>query len=600
MTSESATTGATGWQDAVTAAALMIVDPAGCGGASIKARAGAVLDAFLATFRDLAASSAPIVKLPPGTTDDRLIGGLDLGRTLEQGRPVLEPGLLARAHGGVLLVPGAERLSAGIAARIAAAHDRATVAVEREGLGQELPARFALLLLDESCEPDDAPPASLMDRVAFHLDLDRVSCRDTSPCLVDGGLLHDARRRLDAIPLDPATIEVMIEAADALGIASQRAPMLALRAARAAAALWGRTAIAEEDLLLATRLVLAPRATRAPADESADTQSSADDRNEPEEDSENRDQTPPSDEANGSQENAADEVAVPLDVLLAAARAALPAGLLDTGQARRRNSNASAGHAGRHVQGRNRGARMASRPGSLEGGARLDVIATLRAAAPYQSLRRAAPAPASASRPAVLVRRQDIRIARFKQRSETLTVFAVDASGSAALHRLAEAKGAVELLLADCYVRRDWVGLIAFRGTGSTLLLPPTRSLTRAKRALGELAGGGGTPLAAGMRSALALARAASRQGRTATTVILTDGRPNVTLEGKPGRPAAEADALAMARVFAGFGERALVIDTDQRPNAFARKLAATLRGSHVALPYADAGAVNKAVRAVT
>jgi magnesium chelatase subunit D len=242
---------------------------------------------------------------------------------------------------------------------------------------------------------------------------------------------------------------------------------------------------------------------------------------------------------------------------------------------------------------------MASRPGTLEGGSRLDVIATLRAAAPYQAMRRAASNSSDTSGPAILVRRQDIRIARFKQRSETLTVFAVDASGSAALHRLAESKGAVELLLADCYVRRDWVALVAFRGTGSALLLPPTRSLTRAKRALGELAGGGGTPLASGLRAALALARAAVRQGRTATTVILTDGRPNVTLEGKPGRPAAEADALAMARVFASYGERALVIDTDQRPNAFARKLAAALRGNHVALPYVDAGAVNKAVRAV-
>ena len=75
-----------------------------------------------------------------------------------------------------------------------------------------------------------------------------------------------------------------------------------------------------------------------------------------------------------------------------------------------------------------------------------------------------------------------IRILRFQQKSETATLFVVDASGSAALNRLAEAKGAVELLLADCYVRRDRVALIAFRGTTAELLLPPTTSLVRARR----------------------------------------------------------------------------------------------------------------------
>src|SRR4029450_5166679 len=113
----------------------------------------------------------------------------------------------------------------------------------------------------------------------------------------------------------------------------------------------------------------------------------------------------------------------------------------------------------------------------------------------------------------------------FRQRTRTTTIFVVDASGSSALNRLAEAKGAVELLLADCYVRRDRVALLAFRGRGADLLLPPTRSLVAAKRGLGGLPGGGGTPLAAGIEAGLALADAVGRKGETPVVILLTDGR---------------------------------------------------------------------------
>ncbi len=94
------------------------------------------------------------------------------------------------------------------------------------------------------------------------------------------------------------------------------------------------------------------------------------------------------------------------------------------------------------------------------------------------------------------------------------------------MDRLGEAKGAVEMLLADCYVRRDEVALIAFRGAGADLLLPATRSLTRAKRSLAALPGGGGTPLASGLAAAESLAEEVRRKGRTPTLVVITDGRP--------------------------------------------------------------------------
>jgi magnesium chelatase subunit D len=196
------------------------------------------------------------------------------------------------------------------------------------------------------------------------------------------------------------------------------------------------------------------------------------------------------------------------------------------------------------------------------------------------------------------VRREDFRITRHKQRTGTTTIFVVDASGSSALHRLAEAKGAVELLLADCYVRRDRVALIAFRGRGAELLLPPTRSLVRAKRSLAGLPGGGATPLAAGIDAAVGLADAVRRKGDTPVVVMLTDGRANITRSGEGGRARAEDEALAAARGLRTAGLAALLIDTSPRPQPQAQRLAHEMHARYLPLPHADAAALSTAVRA--
>ncbi|MDN3625487.1 VWA domain-containing protein, partial [Methylobacterium isbiliense] len=233
-----------------------------------------------------------------------------------------------------------------------------------------------------------------------------------------------------------------------------------------------------------------------------------------------------------------------------------------------------------------------ARPGDPRRG-RLALVETLRAAAPWQRLRGAWPG-------LILMRPEDIRIRRLVQRTETTTVFAVDASGSAALERLAEAKGAVELLLAECYVRRDRVALIAFRGREADLLLPPTRSLVRAKRALAALPGGGGTPAAAGLDAAAALAEGIRRGGRTPVVVLLTDGRANVSRSGAPGRAEAAQDALAAAKALAAYGTRALLIDTASLPQESARRLAAAMAAHYLPMPQADAAQLSRAVRRET
>jgi magnesium chelatase subunit D len=219
----------------------------------------------------------------------------------------------------------------------------------------------------------------------------------------------------------------------------------------------------------------------------------------------------------------------------------------------------------------------------------LSVIDTLRAAAPWQKLRN--------TDGRLAIRRDDLRIRRFETRAEVLTIFAVDASGSSALARLAEAKGAVELLLAEAYVKRAAVALVAFRGTCAELLLPPTRSLTRARRTLAQLPGGGGTPLAAGLNAARELAEAARARGRTPFLVVLTDGRANIAVDGRAVRNLAETDALSAAKAIAISRIGAAFIDISARPRPEGAALAAAMRARYLPLPRADSVAMHTAIR---
>ena len=168
------------------------------------------------------------------------------------------------------------------------------------------------------------------------------------------------------------------------------------------------------------------------------------------------------------------------------------------------------------------------------------------------------------------------------------------------MHRLAEAKGAVELLLADCYVRRDQVAVIAFRGKQAEMILPPTRSLVRAKRGLSGLPGGGGTPLALAIDAATQLAMSIARRGETPLIVMLTDGKANIDRSGNPGREQANADAMLAAQQAAIAGFAAMIIDTSPQPSQAAQQIAATMHARYMPLPYAGAAQVSQAIKTMS
>jgi magnesium chelatase subunit D len=571
------------WSDATLAAACLALDPVGLGGVVLRSGAGPVRERWLALLRELLPAGAPMRRLPTHATDGRLLGGLDLAATLSAGRPVAERGLLADADGGLVVAVMAERMPAATAARLAAVLDTGEVVIERDGLALRHATRIGVVALDEGEEAEEATPAVLAERLAFGVNLAVLRVGDATGATCDAAAVAMARGRLAAVTVPEDVVAGLAAAADALGIFSIRPVLFAVRATRAIAALADRQAAAPEDAALAGRLVFAHRATRLPVAEPPPEQ----------------EQEPPPPEESPEEMPAPPEQTALEDRVVASVEAVLPPGVLERLRAAALRGQAphGSGRGGAPQQSRLRGRPAGVRRGDPRSGDRLNLVATLRAAAPWQLLRRRTAADAFPARPSrVEVRQDDFRVTRFRQRRPTTTVFVVDASGSTALHRLGEAKGAVELLLADCYVRRDRVALIAFRGRGAELLLPPTRSLVRAKRCLASLPGGGGTPLAAGIDAAAALADAVRRRGETPFLVFLSDGAANVARDGSHGRQHALADAESAAVRLREAGVDAVVVDTSPRPGPLAQRLAEAMQARYLPLPRADAAAVSRAV----
>ena len=596
--------------DAATIAALFAVDPVGLGGVALRSPACDNRDQWLALLKSLLPTQTPLRRVPLNINDTALLGGLDLGATLQAGKPIALKGLLSQADGGVLVLAMAERMSLSSAARFGSVLDTGMVALQRDGLDTSAKASLGLVALDEGASDDEQMPASLADRLAFRLLMGAQDEDEEGPEWSAQEVLN-ARERLSQVTIDDEAVQALCAAALALGIDSLRASVFAVRVARAAAALAGSNIVEEEHTGVAARLVLAPRATRLPPaappeNEAQDTPAETQEPPEPpperpfepeSQDAQNKDKSKADDDQEedpGLPENLA-------ELVLEAAQAAIPSGLLASlkiGQLQRAQTPSS-GSAGALQKNALRGRPVGARKGEPRAGQRINVLETLRAAAPWQKLRQRQQAPTDGQKQRIVVRKEDFHVTRFRQSGQTTTVFVVDASGSSALNRLAEAKGAVELLLADCYVRRDSVAVLAFRGQTAELILPPTRSLARAKRSLAGLPGGGGTPLAHAIDAAILLADQLRKKGETPIVVLLTDGKGNIARDGRAGRAQAATDALAAATEMRLRGFSTLLVDTSPQAQDAAKNLAQAMGAQYLALPYAGANSLNQAVRAV-
>lgn len=541
------------WGRAAACLRLLLFAPGYLGGATIRMRAGPDRDRITDCLKQRAAR-----KVHPTISDEQLFGGIDLSATLGSGQVIENKGIFSNPS--IVILTMAERCTPDLTAKLSQQLDR--------DKGQ------CIIALDEGAEPEETLHPSLAERLPFHIEPEGRMPLDWHIVPVGTGRNSPAN-----VQTRPEDAEVLTHLAAQFGIDSMRAPLLALRVARVHAALAGRDVLSDEDLEIAARLVYPQRATRFPQEpEEADT-------------------PPPSEPEEPDEQGQTENLDIPDgDMLVDAIKALLPAdllaGLVPAGTTRHAGGNG----AGQMRKGNRRGRPLPSRPGKLDGRNRIDLVATLRAAAPWQPIRRHA----QPGTKGLLIRPSDIRLRRYQEHSDRLLIFAVDASGSAAVARLNEAKGAVELLLAQAYAARDHVALISFRGTTADLLLPPTRSLVQTKRRLASLPGGGGTPLATGLQEAALLASHSRTKGLTPTLVVLTDGRANVALDGSTNRMRASEDAQSIAHVIRAQKIQTLLIDTGTRPQAALQALTSHFDGTYLALPRADArtltGAVNAAL----
>ena len=577
----------TAWFDANVIAILLAINPKGLKGVTVKSQFGPVREAWLGYLKQLTSScGTQILKAPANISAEQLLGALDIEASLQAGSLIMSKGLLERVEGHVLLLPMVERMDSQAIALISQAlDDKNTV---------DAAAPFSVIALDESDSAEEAISPRLLDRLAFELYLDQLSLADIRESLeVHSEDVDEAKKLLPSVKCSNAYLEVMTKAGLSLGVSSLRANQFAFETAKTLAALRGLSEVGQDEVLDASRLVYTP-SKRMNINPEMDHSDQPDQDSEENRDDQHQDTQPEdsqSDERNQEQPSN-DELE---DIIVEAVKASIPPQLL-----RQSKQNVRAGKSAAHISGKSgavqknffSGRPLTSRKGRPNDGRRLDILKSIRAAIPWQRLRgmKLDTEQASGARTRINFRAEDLHIKQYLRRRGTVTIFLVDASGSSASQRLAEAKGALEELLAQCYIRRDEVAMVSMRGAKAEIVLPPTRSLVRAKRNLATLPGGGGTPLAAGFRAANEMAISLERKGLTPIIVIMSDGKANVNLNGVGGREGAHSDALMAAKELRIKNHRLLFVDTSPKPEILAQELSSAMAAQYFPLPFTSSG----------
>ena len=529
----------------------------------------------------------PVVDLPLGATEDRVVGSLNVERAIKEGIKALEPGILAAANRGILYIDEVNLLDDHVADVLLDAAAMGVNIVEREGVSVAHPSKFILVgtmnpeegeirpqLLDRFglqvsvAGIEDVEQRMQIAKIAEAFDLDpKGFAKEWQQEQVDmKQKISRARQLLSQVSMSDDLLRLIASTCIDLGVKTHRAEIVITRTAKTIAAFDGRTEVNQEDVKKAMELALAHRMRSRPFEpptlnkerlEKSMSQKQHEHQHQdqkPEQQKKNEQQPQePDDQKDTNQTQAAKpqeqvfEIGTPIDVRAIT----MP---------RKRDRIARRKTSGRRMNTlalRNRGRYL--RQKMPQEGKDIAIDATIRAAAPYQWVR---------SGPnAIIVKDEDIREKERVGKTSAVVLFVVDASGSmGANQRMESAKGAVLSLLMDSYQKRDKIGMIAFKGKEAEIILPPCTSVDLALGRLRELPTGGKTPLSAGLSRGLQLLQGELRKDEESKLmmVLISDGRANEGMGGK-----IKDELMAISERIKHLGIHTIVIDSEVVDSSF-------------------------------
>lgn len=596
----------------------------------------------------------PFVQVPLNVMEDRLLGSADLEESLATGKSVFAPGLLAKAHRGVLYVDDINLLDEETANILLSIITDGFVMVEREGLSLRYPCRPLMIA---TFNPEEGELRDhLLDRIAVSLSADaqkldteerveavrsvlefsasgKQGSEEAEIALAEAIENEDdlataivfAREYIKDLRVAPSQVEYLCNEAIRAGCQGHRAEIFACEVARSAAALEGRQ-VNSEDLRLAVKLAIAPRGTfiNTPMDDDEmmpppppppppPQMDEQDNEDREEEEDQEEEQEPDEDEEDDDEdrEDTPDVPEVPQEFMFDADATPIDPDLIQFTSRERKGKGGGRGMI--FSQDRGRYIKPMLPKGKV---VRLAIDATLRAAAPYQKGRRERAIGTKYESRGVHIEQGDVRIKKMARKAGSLIIFIVDASGSMALNRMNAAKGAAISLLTEAYQSRDQICLIPFQGEMADVLLPPTKSIAMARTRLEQMPCGGGSPLAHALQTALLTGLNSQKSGDVGKVVcvLISDGRANVPLcvsngeefdaeavededskDGKPSRAYLKEEVLACAKqIGVAPGFNLLCIDTESKfiSTGLAKEIAEGAMGKYHQIAKADGSAI--------